>query len=95
MNEKRKTFRITVDRDSDRWCVRESEITGLFLETATWEEMLDEIRTIAPLLIRKNFSMNESDMANVEIHVSVKRPTLRRKVTPPRIFVEQEQLAAM
>ena len=68
---KSKIFHVITDKLSDRWCVRESDIPGLFLETDSWKEMEASITSIAPMLLRENLDLNDSDLANLEIQVLV------------------------
>lgn len=67
-----KIFRVITYKYSHRWCVWESDIPGLFLETDSWKEMEASITSITPMLMRENLGFINSDLANSEIRVLVK-----------------------
>lgn len=89
---KSRVFHIVTFKDSDRWCVRESDIPGLFLETDTWKEMEASIISIAPILMRENLRLSDSDLANTEIHVLLrnKEQSAQESIGSPRFLFEQE-----
>ena len=90
-----KTFKVYVERDLGRWCVRESSIPGLFLETDSWAEMKSCIEEFAPLLIVDNTDIQENQLSNVQILVFWKdsascAPVTRNK---PVILLESQLIA--
>lgn len=90
-------FEITVQQSGDRWCVYESSIKGLFLETDDLDEMTACIEDIAPDLITNNHHVKESELANIVIYVYIVREreatATDKKKARPRILMEH-QLAA-
>lgn len=93
---KSKVFHIVTYKDSDRWCVWESDIPGLFLETDTWKEMEASIISIAPILMRENLRLSDSDLANSEIHVLLRNRehSAQESIVSPRFLFEQETIQA-
>ena len=86
-----RTFHTRVQKYQDRWCVWESDIPGLFLETDDLREMRDSIEDIAPELIVSNVKIDERELAETTILVSIRDqegPTKPRR-SKPRIFIEQ------
>ena len=69
---KSKIFHVFTDKLSDRWCVWESDIPGLFFETDFWKELEASITSIARMLMRENLDLIALDLANLEIHVLVR-----------------------
>lgn len=67
-----KTFKVYVEKHLDRWCVWESSVPGLFLETDSWTEMRTCIEEIAPLLIVYNTDIQENELSKEKIHVFFK-----------------------
>lgn len=93
---KSKVFHIVTLKDSDRWCVWESDIPGLFLETDTSKEMEASIISIAPILMRENLRLSDSDLANSEIHVLLRNreQSAQESIVSPRFLFEQETIQA-
>ena len=87
-----KIFRIITYKFLHRWCVWESDIPGLFLETDSWKEMEASITSITPMLMRENLGLNNSDLANSDIHVLVRSRDQSAKefLGSPRFFFEQQ-----
>lgn len=83
-------FQIYVEKNGDRWCVWESTIPGLFLETDDWEEMHVCIEEIAPELIVHNSDVQKSELSNVQIHVFCKEKSACKsaKLNKPTILLE-------
>lgn len=90
-------FEITVRQSGDRWCVYESSIRGLFLETDDLEEMTACIEDVAPDLIMNNHNVDENDLANVLIHVYFIREravtSSQKNKSRPRILMEHRVAA--
>ena len=87
-----KSFKINVTQTRDRWCVYESSITGLLLETDDLVEMAACIEDIAPYLIMNNHHVKENELTNVVIRVFVSGDTWDSQVhqgnAKPRILWE-------
>ena len=67
-----KVFHVTATRVDDRWCVWESDIRGLFLETDSWLEMKDSMESMIPMLLMENHDLKEIDLTNVVVRVKVR-----------------------
>ena len=87
-----KIFRVITYKYSHRWCVWESDIPGLFLETDSWKEMEASITSITPMLMRENLGLNNSDLANSDIHVLARSrdQSAKESLGSPRFFFEQQ-----
>ena len=90
-----KTFRILVEKCLDRWCVWESSVPGLFLETDSWTEMRACIEEIAPELIVQNTDIQEDELSTVQFHVFCKdRASQDSAKTNKPVILLEPQLAA-
>lgn len=84
-----RTFFIIVRKDGDRFCVWESNIPGLFLETGNWDDMKDAIEDIAPELIISNANFKDEDRDNTEIRVCIENGDDVNAINHPGRLVEQ------
>ena len=71
-SESKKIFRVTATRVNGRWCVWESDIEGLFFEADSIPEMKECIESISPKMLMKNHKLQETDLASVEVRVTIK-----------------------
>lgn len=67
-----RVFHVTAARVDDRWCVWESDIKGLFLETDSWLEMKESIECITPMTLMENHDLKETDLINVVVRVKIR-----------------------
>lgn len=88
-----KIFHVTATHVDDRWCVWESDIRGLFLETDSWLEMKESIECITPIILMENHNLKEIDLSNVVVRVKVRNGEVKPMRTSRQVtFVfEQEQ----
>ncbi len=87
-----RVFHVTATRVDDRWCVWESDINGLFLETDSWLEMKTCIESITPLILMENHKLSEIDLASVVVNVKVKNDeTILRKQSRRLTFVYAQE----
>lgn len=90
-----KTFKIYVEKRLDRWCVWESSVPGLFLETDSWTEMWACIVEIAPQLIVDSTDIQENELSTVQIHVFSKDTASQDSARPNKpVILLEPQLAA-
>ena len=96
---KTRRLEIYVDRydESGVLIIRRSDIPGLHLEADTMDEMVQEIKTIAPILMDANMVFEEGTEIFLEVllyrHSSVKHPRVPHSVEP-RLLIEQEMAVA-
>ena len=97
-SEEKRVFHVTATRVDDRWCVWESDIRGLFLETDSWLEMKECIECITPMVLMENHKLKETDLANVVVHVKIKNDEVKPKKpsgTATFLFEREQELALM
>lgn len=89
-----KVFHVTATRVDDRWCVWESDIRGLFLETDSWFEMKDSMESMIPMLLMENHDLKEIDLNNVVVRVKVRNGEEKPIRTSGKVTIvfEQEQI---
>ncbi len=85
-----KTFRILVEKCLDRWCVWESSVLGLFLETDSWTEIRACIEEIAPELIVQNTDIQENELSTVQFHVFCKDSAFQGSANPNKPVILSE-----
>lgn len=89
---------MTATRVDDRWCVWESDVRGLFLETDSWLEMKECIEAITPMVLMENHKVKETELANVVVRVKIKNDEKKIKKTSGKatfVFEREQELALM
>ena len=77
--------------------IQKSSIPGLHLEADTMDEMVREIKTIAPILIDTNMELSSDTRVFVEILLNQPTGVKNQKSRPaaqPRFLVEQDSIVA-
>ena len=95
-SESKKVFRVIITRVDDRWCVWESDIKGLFLETDSIPEVKECIESITPMMLMKNHKLKKTDLADVEVRVTIKNDGSKPKQRSGKatfVFEEERELA--
>ena len=59
------------DQEAEAWAVADSDVPGLATEAESWPALVENVRTLTPMLLRENASA-EASLPTGDISVSVK-----------------------